>query len=344
MPTTTIAVFSEPLAFETALGQTCGVELLITGHGKFRARLTSIALPRLRLLQVTEWLSRIAVVSAAPGSMLVILPTKPEASQKFDGASLLAGEIITVAPGEALHTWTVGSCGWGIISVSAREFAAYGKAMAGREFTLPPGVCRPRPNGDSLLSLVALFNAAVRLTEARPGRPIETEGAARGLEQEMIRVLVACLSKPAVQARGKTYRQPTIMSRLDQLLQTFPHEIPRVLDICAALGISAKALRACSKLHVGVGLGRYLSLHGMRRVHHALAGAHPGRDTVAGIAKCHGFKGNGRFAAAYRRQFGELPSATLRLGPGMVATRAAWGRADSSGGAPQILDPDQGHP
>ena len=87
MPSSTIAVFSEPQAFEAALQQGCRVELFVTGHGQFRAELISIALPRLRLLQAKEWLSRIAVVSVTPGSMLVILPTEPEQSLRCGGAA-----------------------------------------------------------------------------------------------------------------------------------------------------------------------------------------------------------------------------------------------------------------
>ena len=344
MPTSTIAVFSEPQAFEAALQQGCGIELLVTGHGKFRARLISIELPQLRLLQVTEWLSRIAVVSAAPGSVLVILPTESESSQQFGGARLLAGEIMTVTPGEPLHTWTVGSCGWGVISVSAREFVGYGKAMVGRKFALPSGVCRLRPGRGSFQSLVGLFNATMRLTEAQPSRPIETEDSARGLEQEVIRILVDCLSTAPVQSHEKTYQYSAIMARLDQLLQTYPHDISPIPGICAALGISAKTLQACCQQHVGVGPNRYFHLRGMRRVHQALVGAHPGRDSVSAIAMCHGFNRTGRFAAAYRRQFGELPSATLRRGLGRVAVCIERGRADNTGSTTLPFDINQSAP
>ena len=321
MPSSTIAVFSEPQAFEAALQQGCRVELLVTGRGQFRTRLISVVLPRLRLLQVKEWLSRIAVVSAAPGSMLVILPTEPEQSQKFRGASLLAGQIMTVTAGERLHTWTGGPCGWGIISVSAKEFVRYGQALVGRNFVLPSGVCRLSPSRDGHRSLVALFNATMRLTEAQPSRPIETEGAARGLEQEAIRILVACMSMGTVQPYEAAYRSSAIMARLDQALQSHPHEIPRIPDICAVLGISARTLQALCQRQVGVGPSRYFHLHGMRRVHNA----DPGIASVSRIARCHGFNEPGRFAAAYRKQFGELPSATLRR-VGRRTYRRAWYR------------------
>jgi AraC-like DNA-binding protein len=316
MPSSTIAVFSEPHAFEAALQQGCGVELLVTGHGQFRAQLICIVLPRLRLSQAKEWLPRIAVVSVAPGTMLVILPTEPAQSRKLGGASLLAGEIMTVTAGERLYTWTTGACGWGIISISDKELVSYGQALVGRNFALPRGACRLRPPRGSLQSLVALFNATMRLTEAQPSRPIETEGAARGLEQETIRTLIACLSMGTVQAHEAAYRSSAIMARLDQVLQSHPHEIPRIPDLCAVLGISARTLQASCLQHVGVGPSRYFHLRAMRRAHHALIGAPPGNASVSRIAKCHGFNEPGRFAAAYRKQFGELPSATLRRGAG----------------------------
>jgi AraC-like DNA-binding protein len=312
MASSTIAVFSEPQAFEAALQQGCRVELLVTERGQFRAQLISIALPRLRLLRVKERLSRIAVVSVAPGSMLVILPTEPGQSQTFRGASLPAGEIMTVTAGERLHTWTVGPCGWAIVSVPAKEFVKYGQALVGRNFALSSGVCRLRPSRDGLRSLVALFNATMRLTEARPSRPVETEGATRGLEQEAIGVLVACLSSGAVQAHEAAHQCSAIMASLDQRLLTCPNEIPRVRDICKALGVSAEALQACCQRQVGVSLSRYLHLHGMRRVYNALSDAKPESASIRQIAKCHGFNALGRFASAYRRQFGELPSTTLR--------------------------------
>ena len=133
---------------------------------------------------------------------------------------------MTATAVERLHTWTVGSCGWGIISVSAKEFVSYGQAVAGRNFTLPPGVCRLRPSRGSLQSLVALFNATMRLTEARPSRPIETEGAARGLEQQAIGMLVDCLSMGTVQAPVEAYRHSAIMACLDRVSKPMPTKFP----------------------------------------------------------------------------------------------------------------------
>jgi hypothetical protein len=68
----------------------------------------------------------------------------------------------------------------------------------------------------------------MHLTEARPSRPIETEDAARGLEQQAIGMLVDCLSMGTVQAPVEAYRHSAIMARLDRVLQTYAHEIGNV--------------------------------------------------------------------------------------------------------------------
>jgi hypothetical protein len=142
MSTSTIAVFNDPRAFEAALQRGCTVDLLVTGQGRFQAEMVSIVLPQLGLLQARERLARIAAVSVAHGSMLIILPPEPGQPQTCGGVCLSADEIMIATPGERLHVWTRGPCNWGIISVSVKEFRRHGHAMIGRNFELASGVSR----------------------------------------------------------------------------------------------------------------------------------------------------------------------------------------------------------
>ena len=311
MPASTIAICSDPRAFEAAVQRGCSMELFVTGNGQFRAELISIMLPQLRLLRGKEQLSRIAAVSVAPKSLLVILPIDPEQPQTCGGVRLGSGEIMTVTAGERLHLWTGGPCFWGIISVSAKEFASYGRAVVGRNFTLAPGVRCLQPSRQSLRSLNALFRAALRLTEAQPRTPVRSDEAMKGLEQEAIRALLECVSTATEQANPAAHTHRATMVGLDELLQK-NGRIPHLSDICVALGITSRTLQACCRQQVGVSPTRYLRMLAMRRVCNTLMRSHPGTASVSQIAKCYGFTGTGRFAAAYRRQFGEFPSATLR--------------------------------
>jgi AraC-like DNA-binding protein len=60
----------------------------------------------------------------------------------------------------------------------------------------------------------------------------------------------------------------------------------------------------------------------MHLARRALRQADPLATTVTVIATEHGFWDLGRFAAVYRKLFGELPSETLRLGVAEAASIA----------------------
>jgi AraC-like DNA-binding protein len=312
MTASSIAVFDTPNEFEAGLKLDGGFDLLVTGRGRFRAKLTRIDLSRLCLLRAEEWLARIAFVSAGCGSLLIILPIGQGPPQTWNGTKLNAGEMITVGPSEGMYGWTDGPSNWGLIRASAKELFTYGRALIGPGFGTQSGVFRWHPSTASLRSLTALFNAASRVTEARPVTPIDVE-AARGLEMQLISELIGCFSDSSLDAKSTSNRgQRAIMSRLEDAIQTNSNRAPRVQEMCDRLGISEQTLRICCQHQVGASPGRYLRLRTMRRVHHALLGAHPGSASAAQIARSQGITDFRRFAAAYRRLFGEPPSITIR--------------------------------
>ena len=57
---------------------------------------------------------------------------------------------------------------------------------------------------------------------------------------------------------------------------------------------------------------RYLQLRQLHQVHRAMQAADPDNVSVAEVLVAHGEWEFSRFAARYRRLFGELPSQTLR--------------------------------
>jgi AraC-like DNA-binding protein len=61
-----------------------------------------------------------------------------------------------------------------------------------------------------------------------------------------------------------------------------------------------------------MGPHRYLHLRQLHLVRRALQYSLPGVARISDVARRHGFGGAGCFAAAYREQFGELPSETIR--------------------------------
>jgi len=81
--------------------------------------------------------------------------------------------------------------------------------------------------------------------------------------------------------------------------------------LCAAAGVSARALEYAFRKNLGVSPGvfiRQLRLHALRR---ALLASAAGESTVTDLAYHLGFTQLGRLAAHYRSVFGEPPSSTL---------------------------------
>ena len=71
MPGSVTSVFSEADEFGAALLEEGYLGLLVTGPGAFRARLTQVALHRIRLSAAEEYLPRIAFV-AVPHDMILV--------------------------------------------------------------------------------------------------------------------------------------------------------------------------------------------------------------------------------------------------------------------------------
>jgi AraC family ethanolamine operon transcriptional activator len=178
---------------------------------------------------------------------------------------------------------------------------------------------RPRPaTGRHLRHLHA---AAIGAIESRSTALIGAE-TAHGLEQQLIGALVECLSQgPGSEAAPATRQHQDVAVRFEALLQTQPDRSLRVAEICAALGISTRALRTCCEEQLGMGATEYVRLRRMHLVHRALRNGNPDAASISAVARRYGFRGLGRFAANYRVLFGELPSATLQRGSGQEIAR-----------------------
>jgi transcriptional regulator GlxA family with amidase domain len=110
-------------------------------------------------------------------------------------------------------------------------------------------------------------------------------------------------------------RHDAIVARFEEFLEANPDTPLYLTEICAAIGVAERTLRAACEEHLGMGPIRYLSLRRMHLVRRALLRADPSTATVTRIATDHGFWELGRFSVAYRALFGEPPSESLRRPP-----------------------------
>lgn len=94
------------------------------------------------------------------------------------------------------------------------------------------------------------------------------------------------------------------------LVRDRPEDPVTVQEICTAVGVSERTLQHAFREQFGVTPKRYLQAVRLDGVRRSLRSADLNAK-VADVANAWGFWHLGQFAADYRRQFGELPSATL---------------------------------
>jgi transcriptional regulator GlxA family with amidase domain len=101
------------------------------------------------------------------------------------------------------------------------------------------------------------------------------------------------------------------VGRLVGLLHAERSELIHASDLARLAGVDERTLRREFFAHFGISVGRYLRLRRLNDVRRDLANPHGEIESVTQAATKHGFFDLGRFAATYRRTFGENPSATL---------------------------------
>ena len=101
-----------------------------------------------------------------------------------------------------------------------------------------------------------------------------------------------------------------VIPHLVRLLAAAPDRQFNIGELATMLGVSRRTLHQQCVERFGMSPGRYLRQRRMKMARVSLLKAEG--TTVAEIANLHGFSELGRFAAAYRKTFGEHPSTTLR--------------------------------
>jgi AraC-like DNA-binding protein len=109
-----------------------------------------------------------------------------------------------------------------------------------------------------------------------------------------------CASRQEVVARAERYVREDLSS-----------PVP-ISKLCRIVGRSERGLRDAFYIVHGMSPKRWALAERMAGVRIALSSADRRAGTVTGIASDYGFHELGRFAAAYKNAFGEVPSQTLR--------------------------------
>lgn len=159
--------------------------------------------------------------------------------------------------------------------------------------------------------------AAVRLVTAeceRSGSLVRHPRAVRHVESLLATGLL--LGQPhnysaALFAPHPTSGPRAVKQAMD-IMEARPEQPLTTSDLATAVGVSVRALQEGFRRYVGIPPMSYLREIRLARVHAELAASPPGSVTVTEVACRWGFVHLGRFAAAYQRKYGVLPSQSLQ--------------------------------
>jgi AraC-like DNA-binding protein len=249
------------------------------------------------------------------GRAIITFSTHPGPGMFRAGLEMRPTCILRLSEGDNAFHRSTGAARWGAMSLPVEAMVLAGAEVGGCDLAPPRATRSVTPQAAAMARLQHLHAAIAQLAEHAPATFSRPE-AVHSLEQSLVGAMICCLSEAAGSADTLALQhQGLIMRRFRRALELHRDQPVYIPELCAEIGVSDRALRACCRRQLGIGPHRYLLLRRMHLVRRALLGRAPGETTVTDMATRYGFWQFGRFAQEYKSLFGELPSATLAREP-----------------------------
>jgi AraC-like DNA-binding protein len=311
MSWTSTQTFDDPIAYGGAI-QGAETEMLAMGKGRFAAKLTRIRLDRLWMQRFNDNLPRLARAQPAPARTIFCFQTKAKSPLTWCGNQVPWGSLYRFGTEQEILQRAEGDTEWAAMSLPLDDYCLAASVTGAPDAGAARHGTVLRPAQPAFARLQYLHAAACRLAEHTPG-VLENAEAMHSLEQELTQAMVDCATTGTGEAdSASSLRNHAIMKRFHAVVEERGPLPLYVHEICVELGVSSRSLLRCCSEQLGVSPQRYLWLRRMNMARHALLRSIPGHESVTDIAVTFGFWELGRFSVAYRAQFGEQPSATLR--------------------------------
>jgi AraC-like DNA-binding protein len=309
MPAVTTSTFTDSTSYAAAFPDGV-VNLVFDRDRDFRARLTLAELPRLHITHCEENLRRVAYLALTEKRAVLSLNMRRTTPLFYKGTELGSDEIIFHCLGDQFHQRTDGASEWAYLSLTPALLSAYSRTLRGADLAPPAIGTIQKLSSPATARLRSLLAKLRRLIQATPHILAHNE-VARSVEHDILQTLIPALGVSVLQDhRGALQRHASAVLSLELELAANPMRKFRTSDFCASIQIRERALQRCCSKILGMGPRRYERLRRLNCVRAALQTA--GRSTRIGeVASSFGFRELGRFAAEYRKVFGECPSATL---------------------------------
>ncbi len=153
------------------------LNLVVTRGGSFRARLTQMALHRMRLQSGEETAARVAFFSIPTDMTMVAVAIAGALPPIWGGTLMESGEIITVGAGHATHSRSAACSRGGTLLLPTRVLNNHARALSGAPLQIPADVSSWHPSAAAYRNLVGLHRRATAVANVRAGVLMTPEAA-----------------------------------------------------------------------------------------------------------------------------------------------------------------------
>ncbi len=293
---------------ETLLPVAGDVRLNPTKSGEFHAGLSAFRLPNLAMFSIQ--VSPAQVVSPAPRDFLGITVPGTSPIEIFEQGRVerfSADSTHLLRPTDPFDLRTprdsrmlVANIDMGLIEEHARGF----DAADGWSDRIQSRLSASTPEGSSVQRYLRFL-----WQELQPEGSLLRQAR---IAREAVDTLASMIVGACVRDCRSHDAAPAHVQRAEEFLVSQIAAPVSLAEVAQVAGVSTRTLSRAFKDRHGVTVIEFLKQHRLEAIHRDLLVAERDSTSVTEVALRYGVNHLGRFAAEYRRQFGENPSETLR--------------------------------
>jgi len=278
------------------------------GRGRFQGQLTQVLLDQLQLGR-ESWSPGVLQRGAAPaGTWVFGLPLVAEGSLHVRRRPAPPGKLIAATSQDDIGFSATGPTDMMLVVLPTPLIDRWVQARRGIDKF---DAYLPTPNWQvPPAEMTRRAYALARLLQTLTTRPNDF-APGRGLSHVQAQIFDVIFDMiPSAEVIEPLHSRARIARAVLNLLHERLDDPPSITELCGAVAAKERTLHLSCVEAFGRPPGTLLAELRLNAAHRSLL--HPSIETsVTSVATHYGFAHFGRFAEVYRRQFGELPSATL---------------------------------
>lgn len=279
------------------------------GRGRFRGRLIQLVLDQLQLGR-ESWSPGILQRGSAPaGTWVFGLPLAAEGSLHIRRRPVRAGELLAATSHDDIGFAATGPTDLMVVVLPTQLIDRWLQARRGIDrFDVDLPSPRWQVPAAEMSRRAGVLCSLLQTLTTQPNDFLYGNSKLSQIEARIFDVILDMI--PSAEVIEPLHSRARLARAVLNLLQARLDDPPTITEICVAVGARERTLHLSCVEAFGRPPAALLAELRLNAAHRALS--HPGRATsITAVAALYGFTHFGRFAATYRRQFGELPSATF---------------------------------